>query len=257
MTLPRHAPWWLIVLAWGVHFYTALGLACAAGMAVLIIRGDGAAFRGAFALMVLATVIDATDGALARAVRIKETLPGFDGRRLDDLVDFLTYVVMPLLLIWRAGLLPAGTEAWLLLPLFAAGYGFCQTEAKTAEGFFVGFPSCWNLIALYLYALQPLPGWVSLGTVFVFSLLTFVPTLYLYPSQKGLMNRIACALGAAWGLIVVWLVWSLPDDPASGSLPRELALWSLIYPIYYLILSWLLTLALWRRVAGQDVEEHR
>jgi phosphatidylcholine synthase len=241
------APRWLLALAWGVHLYTALGLACAAGMAVLIFRGDGTAFRGAFWLMVLATAIDATDGALARAVRIKETLPGFDGRKLDDIVDYLTYVALPLLLVWRARLLPEGAEPVLLLPLFAGAYGFCQAEAKLESGYFVGFPSCWNLVALYLYALQPLPGWLSVGLVVAFAALTFVPSLYLYPSQPGLANRVACALGAAWAPLLMAVVRALPDD-AAGPMPRGLALLSASYPIYYLACSWLITLVLWRRV---------
>src|SRR5262249_55018549 len=98
-------------LAWGVHFYTGLGLACAARVAVLIVEGSDAAFRQAFWLLALATLIDATDGTLARAIHIKEVLPRFDGRRLDDLIDFLTYTSLPLLLVWRAKLLPEGAEA--------------------------------------------------------------------------------------------------------------------------------------------------
>ena len=84
-------------LAWGVHFYTALGLVAAAGMAVLIVQGGEEAFRWAFVLMLVATLIDCTDGTLARRVRVKEVLPGFDGARLDDLVDFLTYTFLPLM----------------------------------------------------------------------------------------------------------------------------------------------------------------
>jgi phosphatidylcholine synthase len=247
MNPPRRPPPSRIVLAWCVHIYTALGLACAAGMAVLIVRGDGPAFRQAFWLMLVAMIIDATDGTFARWVQIKETLPGFDGRRLDDLVDYLTYVALPLLLIWRAALLPAGCEAILLLPLFAAAYGFCQAEAKTAEGYFLGFPSYWNLVAFFLYALQPLPGWFSVGSVIALSLLTFVPSLYLYPSQKGLLNRVTSALGAAWALLVVWVLWSLPDEPGADNPGRWLALISMSYPIYYLVLSWAVTVAVWRR----------
>ena len=74
-----------------------------------------------FALMLVATLIDATDGFLARAVRVKEVLPGFDGRQLDYLTDFLTYVVLPLLLVWRAEILPAGWEAWLIAALAGRG----------------------------------------------------------------------------------------------------------------------------------------
>src|SRR5438876_9517824 len=79
------------LLAWCVHAYTALGLVAAAAMAVLIVQGELASFRWVFVLMLVATLIDATDGTLARRARVKEVLPGFDGRRLDDLIDFLTY----------------------------------------------------------------------------------------------------------------------------------------------------------------------
>src|SRR5262249_28594399 len=91
----------LILLAWSVHLYTALGLIAAAVMAVLIVRGEPASFRAAFLLMIVATLIDATDGTLARAVHVKTVLPGFDGRRLDDLIDFINYTFLPLFLIWR------------------------------------------------------------------------------------------------------------------------------------------------------------
>src|SRR5687767_3090507 len=98
----RRTPRLRQVLAWCVHFYTALGLVAAAGMAVLIVRGGAVSFAWAFVLMLVATLIDATDGILARAVRVKEVLPGFDGSQLDNLVDFSTYTAMPLLLLWRA-----------------------------------------------------------------------------------------------------------------------------------------------------------
>src|SRR5262245_66104769 len=117
-------------LAWCVHAYTALGLVAAGGIAVAILDGSPGGFRLAFRLMLIATLIDATDGTLARWVRVKEVLPGFDGRRLDDLIDFLTYTSLPLLLLWRAQVLPSGQEGWLLAPLLASAYGFCQVSAK-------------------------------------------------------------------------------------------------------------------------------
>src|SRR5262245_12598996 len=201
-------------LAWCVHFYTALGLVAAAAIAVLIVDGRPESFRWAFVLMLVATIIDATDGTLARAVRIKEVLPGFDGRRLDDLVDFLTYSFLPLLLVWRAGILPPGQEWWLLVPLLASAYGFCQVSAKTDDGFFLGFPSYWNLVAFYLYALRP-PGWFSVVVLVGLSLLTFVPLRYLYPSQPGRLNKVTNVLGAAWVLLLAWVLYKLPTAGAA------------------------------------------
>jgi phosphatidylcholine synthase len=236
------------VLAWGVHLYTATGLFCAAGIAVLMASPEPSpdAFRWSFALMLLATLIDATDGTLARAVRVKEVLPGFDGRRLDDIVDFLTYTTLPLLLIWRARLLPPGWDAALLLPLLASAYGFCQVSAKTDDGYFLGFPSYWNLVAFYLYVLRLSP-WASLGLVVLLALLTFIPTRYLYPSQRGRLNQVTNVLAAVWVGLVLWILWRLPaDDPEEG-LARQLGVLSLFFPVYYMAASWLVTLRLWRR----------
>ena len=207
----RPAPATRAFLGWCVHLYTALGLVAAGLIAVLLVQGGPAAFRWSFLLMAIATVIDSTDGFLARKVRIKEVVPSFDGRRLDDLVDFLNYTFLPLLLIWRAGILPSGQEPWLFLPLLASAYGFCQVQAKTDDGYFLGFPSLWNVVAFYLYML-PLGPWPSLAVVIVLAILTFVPTRHLYPSQPGTINRLAILLGIPWTILFVWLIWKLPTE---------------------------------------------
>lgn len=219
------------VAAWAVHAFTALGLVAAAGIAALTVEGGDVRFTRAFELMIVATVIDALDGPLARYARVQETLPGFDGRRLDDLIDFLNYTCLPLLLIWRAGLLNGGQAWWLLVPLLASAYGFSQANAKTEDGYFLGFPSYWNVVAFYLYFLK-LGSGLSWGILLGLALLTFVPLRYFYPTQPGLGNRVACVLAAIWGgMLVVILI-----------LPAELRgpwlLTSLIFPLGYLIFSW-------------------
>jgi phosphatidylcholine synthase len=222
------------ILAWGVHLYTALGLLAAAGMAVLIVRGDAASLRAALVLMVLATLIDSTDGWLARRARVKEFAPSFDGRRLDDLIDFQTYTSLPLLLIWRAGLLPGSAALWLLLPLLASAYGFSQVNAKTDDGFFLGFPSYWNIVAFYLYLLRP-PAWASIVLIVALSVLTFVPWRYLYPSQRAPFSRLTNFLAIVW---VCALVMILARWPFNSRLP---VLLSLAFPVYYMLMSWALT----------------
>ena len=217
-------------LAWLVHLYTAMGLVCAAGIAALIVRGDDRSFRLAFGLMLAATAIDATDGWLARKARVAEVLPGFNGRALDDLIDFHTYTSLPLLLIWRAELLP-GALAWVLvLPLLASAYGFSQVRAKTDEGFFLGFPSYWNIVAFYLYMLQP-PVWLSLALVGTCAALTFVPTPYLYASRGGPFAKTINTGAVIWSALVVWM---LVGGPAAS---RTVAVVSGIYPLTYLALS--------------------
>ena len=221
------------LLASLVHLYTAAGLVAAAGMAVLIVRGGDDGFRWAFVLMVVATAIDSTDGWLARKARVKEVLPGFDGRTLDDITDFHTYTSLPLFLMWRAEMLP-GALAWILLvPLLASAYGFSRTDAKTDDGFFLGFPSYWNVVAFYLYVLSP-PVWVALAVVVVCSVLTFIPMRYLYLTRGGPFAKAMLIVGAIWAALTAVIVLR----PAAER--QTLALISLIYPILYLALSWMI-----------------
>jgi phosphatidylcholine synthase len=238
------------VLGWCVHGYTALGLVAAGLIAVLIVHGGPDAFRWSFLLMVLATFVDSTDGYFARQVRIKEAVPGFDGRRLDDLVDFVNYTFLPLLLIWRAELLPRGQEGWLFLPLLASAYGFCQVQAKTDDGFFLGFPSLWNIVACYLYVF-PLWPWVRLAIIIVLAILTFVPTRHLYPSQPGALNRVTTLLGIPWAVLFLWVIWNLPHDGQSGLDQSTLVVaWiTLAYPLFYLGVSWVISVGYWRKRA--------
>lgn len=222
-------------LGWGVHAYTALGLPLAAAVTALLVEPDRTpdTYRWCFLLMVAAVVVDGTDGTLARAVRIKEAVPEFDGRRLDDLVDFLLYTCLPLLLIDRAGLLPAGDRWVLVAALVASGYGFCQTDIKTADGAFLGFPSYWNVSAYYLVALGG-GGRLATGLILLFAALTFVPSRYPYPTQPGRVNRWLLALSVPWaGLMLADLL-----QPWTADRSRWAAWASLAYPVGYLLVAW-------------------
>jgi phosphatidylcholine synthase len=216
--------------AWLVHLYTAMGLVCAAGMAVLIVRGGDASFRGAFFLMMVATAVDATDGWLARRARVKEVLPGFDGSALDNLIDFHTYTSLPLLLIWRAGILPGGLVWLLLLPLLASAYGFSQVNVKTDDGFFLGFPSYWNIVAYYLFVLPP-PVWVPVALLTTCAVLTFIPTRYIYATKGGPFATLINAGSVIW-FVSLGFVLSGPEEYR-----RTVAVASLAFPVMYLSLS--------------------
>lgn len=218
------------VLAWLVHLYTASGAVLGALAILAVIAGD---FRRAWLLLAVTVAIDATDGALARAARVAEVLPQFDGRRLDDIVDYLCWVFVPVILLVQAGLLPAWVAA---APLLASGYGFAQEQAKTDDDFFLGFPSYWSLVGFYLYLFDLSPRY-GVPLILALSLLVFVPLRYPYPSKTRPLRRLTLALGAPWALLCLWLVAALPDRP------RGPALLSLYYPAYYLVL----TVALWWR----------
>src|SRR5919206_3788472 len=124
---------WRTTLAWAVHLYTALGAALGVWAIFAVFRGD---YRAAWLLIGATIVLDATDGMAARRLRVREVLPGVDGRRLDDVVDFVCWVIVPVILLVQAGLIPA----WAVpAPVVASGYGFAQTQAKTDDDYFLGF----------------------------------------------------------------------------------------------------------------------
>lgn len=212
---------------------------------MLLVRGDDTAFRQAFILMFIATVIDTTDGWLARKAEVRKYVPEFDGRRLDDLIDFHTYTTLPLLLIWRAGILEATHQWWLLLPLLASAYGFSQAQAKTADHYFLGFPSYWNIVAFYLYLLR-LPSEISLLILVLLALLTFVPSRYLYTTHGGRFSLLTNLLGTVWAVSLIVILWQMPK--AAGGL----VLLSLAFPVYYMVLSWLIS---WRDWRGRHKQE--
>jgi phosphatidylcholine synthase len=218
--------------AWGVHLYTATGALTGFAAVLAIIGAD---YRAAFLWMAAATFVDATDGVLARLADVKRRLPGFDGARLDDIVDYLTYVFAPVLLVHHAGLLPSGWPglAVAALVLLSSGYGFAAADAKADDHFFTGFPSYWNIVALYLYAAR-LPPAVNGTVLAVLSVLVFVRIGYVYPSRTPVLRGLTVALGGIWAIMVLAMIAVLP------TVPMALVVASLFFPVYYAVLSFVL-----------------
>jgi phosphatidylcholine synthase len=220
-------------LPWTAHLYTGLGAACALLATLATIGAD---YRAAFLWLAVQVAIDATDGMLARALKVKERLPHFDGARLDDIVDYLTYVFVPVLLAIHAGLLPGHAGPWVgTVVLLASGYGFAQTAAKvkTSDYFFTGFPSYWNIVVLYLYVLAWPPA-INAVILLVFAVLVFVPLRYVYPSRTITLATVTNGLGIAWALAMLWILWQLPERETG------LTVATLLFPAYYFGLSFYL-----------------
>jgi len=221
--------------AWLVHLYTA-------SSAVLALLATRAIFeyrlRDAFFWLGAAIVIDATDGVLARAARVSQRLPWFNGAKLDDIVDYLTYVFVPAVIVWRALLVP---EVWTIpvasAMLLSSAYGFNREDAKTSDHFFTGFPSYWNLVVFYLYLLQAGQTFNAM-VLLALAVLVFVPIRYVYPSRTPAWRGVTVGLGVLWGIALVVMVWQLPAV-------SPVLLWaSLLFPVYYVILSLVVG---WRR----------
>ncbi|MDH3521081.1 MAG: hypothetical protein OEM49_11550, partial [Myxococcales bacterium] len=181
-----------VLLAWCVHAFTASGALVALITLVELAAGD---LSRAALWMLVALSIDSVDGTFARAVDVGRVLPGVDGRRLDDLVDFLNYVIVPVVFLLEIGALAPPVLA--AVPILASSYGFSQRDAKTRDGFFLGWPSYWNVLALSIW-LVGIGPWLATGLVLVCALLVFVPLKYVYPSQMRSL-RLTTNLGAlAW-----------------------------------------------------------
>ncbi len=221
----------LTAAAWFTHIYTASGGALAFLSLVAIVAGR---IREAFFWLVVALIVDSTDGLLARTFRVRDRLPQVDGAHLDDIVDYLTFVFVPAFLLYQTGRLPAGWGVAVVFAiLISSVIAFSTSDAKTADHFFTGFPSYWNIVAFYLYAL----GWpptMNAAVLLVLCLLIFVRIGYVYPSRTVTLRWLTVALGCAWGVVMVVLLWQLP------AVQHRLLMLSLFFPAYYTVLSFVL-----------------
>jgi phosphatidylcholine synthase len=218
-----------------VHAYTASGVVCGWLALVATLGSD---YRGALLWLVLATLIDATDGVLARRVDIARTAPRIDGAHLDDIVDYVTYVLVPGVIVWHARLLPpAIDEIVVAAVLLASACGFARTDAKTADHFFTGFPSYWNVVVVYLLALRTSPAF-NAALLLALAALVFVPIRYVYPSRTPTLMAVTLPFGAVWSVLLLLVIWWLPDPP------RWLVYGTLPFLAYYTLVSLWLT---WHR----------
>jgi phosphatidylcholine synthase len=219
---------------WALHLYTASGAVL--GLLAVVAAVDGRTVHALWVLLA-AMVVDGTDGALARRLRVEETIRGFDGARLDDIVDYLTYVFVPVVLLGSAGYLPAGPWGTVLagVPLVASCVQFCRTDAKTEDHSFLGFPSYWNVVAFYAVVLDLSPA-ATATVLVVCSVLVFVPIRYIYPSRTTTARSLNLGLAALWLVLYAVILLGMPD-------PSRLAIaLSLAYVGYYGIASLVLTL---------------
>ncbi|TKJ16886.1 CDP-alcohol phosphatidyltransferase family protein [Blastococcus sp. CCUG 61487] len=230
-----------------VHLYTAAGSVLGLLIVLAAVEGE---VETALWLVLATLVVDGTDGMLARRLRVKETIPWFDGARLDDIVDYLTYAFAPIVLLWTTDRLPDGPAGWVVaaLPLLASCYQFCRVDAKTEDHYFLGFPSYWNVVAFYAIVLDVGTTGVAVALV-VLTVLVFVPVKYVYPSRTGLLRNLNLALAAAWLVSYAVLLLQYPDPH-----PVVVVL-SLGYLVYYVAVSVWLTVTGGRRARSAEAVE--
>jgi phosphatidylcholine synthase len=226
--------------AYAVHLLTASGVV-AAFLAVAELLHEAPDERVVFAWLVVAVLIDAVDGPLARAWEVKQFAPDIDGRTIDDIVDYLTFTFIPLLLVWRMGWVPFAPgllgAAWIAPALLASLLGFANVGAKDeAAGYFRGFPSYWNIVAFYaglaVHGLGEAGQWLNGVVLLALAALTVSPVRFLYPNLAPRPWKLPVMLGAAaWSAVLLGMLLVYPRVPG----------WvvgvSLIYPAFYAALS--------------------
>jgi len=189
--------------SWAIHALTASG-AVLALLALLAV--EGGRWREALLWLFAALVVDGIDGTLARAVRVKAHLPEIDGDALDLVVDYLTYVFVPAVFLWRLGSFPQPVGLPLVgLILLSSLYTFARRDMKTDDGYFRGFPALWNVVAFYAFVAAP-PPWIAAGTAALLVVLTFAPIHVVHPFRVRDYGRWLPVVGVIWVLSTVVLL---------------------------------------------------
>jgi len=214
--------------AYGVHLFTASGAVW--GFLALLAIFDRQ-WKAMIIYMIIAMLVDGFDGMLARWADVKTYAPGIDGALLDNILDYLNYVIAPALFLFQADVLPAGARLFgACAVLLTSAYQFTQTDAKTDDHHFKGFPSYWNVMALYML-LMNLPQWLNLAFLVAFNILVFVPIKYIYPSRNSYLRKLTLVLTYAYAAVGIWGLLLYPNTP-------PWVVWaSFIYVGYYAVLS--------------------
>lgn len=218
-----------VALAWGVHLFTATGAVFGLLAILSIFEKD---WKMMIVWMVIAMLVDGFDGTLARWADVKKYANAVDGALLDNILDYLNYVMVPaLFLMISTDVLPDSVRLLSASSiLLTSAYQFTQTDAKTDDHHFKGFPSYWNVAALYML-LMNLPQWVNFGFLMLFNIMVFIPIKYIYPTRSTYLRTLTLGLTYLYGAVGIWGLIQYPDHP-------KWVVWaSFLYVGYYLILS--------------------
>ena len=186
------------VRAFAVHVFTALGAAL--GMLALVFA-TGGHWAAMFFTLGLALIVDGVDGPMARRFKVAELLPRWNGEGLDFVVDFITYVFVPAYAIAASGYLPEMLAIPLACVVVITGaLYFADRAMKTDDNYFRGFPAVWNLVAFYLFVLEP-PPYVAAAVIAVLAGLTFAPLRFVHPLRVRHLRSVNIALMALWAAL--------------------------------------------------------
>jgi len=193
------------IAAWAVHGFTASGAVLGFLAIISILNND---LVSAFLWLGLALLIDGIDGSLARKVNVTDNTPNIDGSTLDNVIDYLNYVIIPALMVYWFQLVPIGWEVVLPAGMFAVSlYTFANLNMKTSDYYFSGFPAVWNIVVLYFYILGT-NLWVNFIVIIALFILTFVPVKFVHPLRVKKLRNITIFATILWSATTLKLVTS-------------------------------------------------
>ncbi len=212
-----------IAAAYAVHAFTASGIVLGFLALLAIIEGD---LLAVFLWLGLALFVDGIDGTLARKARVREVTPAFDGATLDNVIDYFNYVAVPAMMIYWFGFVPAGWETPTAAAIMAVScYTFANTNMKTHDCWFSGFPALWNLVVLYFHILDTGP-WLNLGVIALCCVLTFVPWKYVHPLRVRDWRGVTLPVTVLWAATSIRLVlYEAEGIEAKAASPLIFWLW--------------------------------
>ena len=181
-----------------------------------------------FLWLVVAFAVDGIDGPLARKYDVKTNAPEFDGVLLDLIIDYLTYVFVPAYALFKSGLLPGWTGWFAIIVItFASAVYFADNRMKTKDNSFSGFPGCWNMLVLVLFAVQP-NFYVIVGLVALLAIAMFTPLKFIHPVRTQRWRSLSLPVALAWTIFAGWAAW-VDFHPGSW------AHWGLVATSLYLL----------------------
>jgi phosphatidylcholine synthase len=240
-------------IAWAVHAFTACGIIAGFLALVAVLKNDAVA---AFLWLGLALFVDGIDGSLARKARVLEYLPNFDGRTLDNVIDFFNYVAVPALMVYWFEMVPDNQGLAAAATIMAVSlYTFANVGMKSEDYYFVGFPAIWNVVVLYFYILDT--HWVvNLVTIVLLSILTFIPIKFVHPLRVTDWREITIPVTVLWAAMTLSLVISSKDE-GPKDLVYQLQLWAWVAAsLYFAAISLWRTFMKRKRDSDEDHSGH-
>ncbi|SHE98498.1 phosphatidylcholine synthase [Litoreibacter ascidiaceicola] len=215
------------IKALSVHFLTATGAVFAMLAMLAAVEEEWALM---FVWLVVAFGVDGIDGPMARKYDVKQYAPQFDGVLLDLIIDYLTYVFIPAFALFQSGMFEGWTGWFVIIVItFASALYFADTRMKTKDNSFSGFPGCWNMVALVVFALQP-NFWIILVLVTALAIAMFVPFKFVHPVRTQRWRSVTLPMALAWTFFAGWAAWVDFD-------PQSWAHWGLIVTSIYLLFA--------------------